>query len=448
MEPDKTAAELGRYVTRLAGNADDYDEIIRMARDKHFILIGEASHGTHEFYAMRADITRRLIAELGFMAVAVEADWPDAYRVNRYVRGDTGIDNAEDALSDFKRFPQWMWRNTEIRNFANWLYGYNHATETKAAPAGFYGLDLYSLNSSAQAVIRYLEKVDPEAAKRARTRYGCFEAYSNDPQVYGYATALNVDESCEQEIIAQLQELQQHTFEYLRRDGALAGEEFFSAEQNARLVADAESYYRAMFKGRPSSWNIRDTHMADTLDGLADFLAQKQGRPARIVVWAHNSHIGDARATDAGGRGEINIGQLVRQRHPEDTLLVGFSTYNGSVTAASDWDEPEEHKRVRDALQGSIEALFHQVEVDNFLLNLRDNEQVCTLLAKPLLERFIGVIYRPDTERWSHYYHVHLPLEFDVILHIDRTRALEPLMPGHLWRTMPYETPDTYPSGI
>ncbi|HEU5047332.1 MAG TPA: erythromycin esterase family protein [Rickettsiales bacterium] len=448
MNEDRIAAELDRYATRLTGGTDDYDEIISMAKNARFVLIGEESHGTHEFYNIRAAITQRLITELGFTAVAVEADWPDAYRINRYVRGDTTIDNAEDALSDFKRFPQWMWCNTEVRNFINWLYDYNHLTNSDVPQVGFYGLDLYSLNNSTEAVIRYLEKIDPEAAKRAKNRYGCFDAYGNDPQVYGYATALGVDENCERKIIEQLRELQENTFKYMQRDGALAGEEFFSAEQNARVVADAENYYRALFKGRPSSWNIRDTHMADTLDKLAEYLTKRHGKPAKIVVWAHNSHIGDASATDAGKRGETNIGQLTRERHAAETLLIGFSTYNGTVTASSDWDEPEEHKRVRNALPGSVEELFHRVEVDNFLLDLRANTEVRKLLSEPRLQRFIGVIYRPDTERWSHYYNVTLPREFDCIIHLDHTKALHPLTPGHLWKNVPYAAEETYPTGL
>ncbi len=444
MNDNATAGLLGRYLTRLTGSSDDYDELMTMANGKRFVLIGEASHGTHEFYQVRADITKRLIAEQGFMAVVVEADWLDAYRINRYVRGDTGIDNAEDALSSFTRFPQWMWRNTEVRNFIDWLYDYN----TEAAPAGFYGLDLYSLNSSIKAVIQYLEKVDRDAAKRARERYGCFEIYGNDPHNYGHATGLRMERGCEDEIIEQLKELQQNTYKYMKRNEAFAREEFFSAEQNARLVKDAEHYYRAMFLGRPSSWNIRDTHMADTLDELAEFLTRKHGKQAKIVVWAHNSHIGDARATDASVRGEVNISHLIRERHDMETLLIGFSTYEGTVTAASDWDTPEENKRMRKALQGSVESLFHRVEVKNFILNLRDFPEVRTVLAPPRLERFIGVIYRPGTERLSHYSKVRLPEEFDAIIHIDETQALQPLSPGHLWQHTPREAEETYPTGF
>ncbi len=439
---DHIAAVLGRHVTALTGQDEDYDELMAMARDKRFVLIGEASHGTHDFYRIRADITKRLIAEQDFMAVAVEADWPDAFRVNRYVRGDHRIIDPDDALSDFRRFPQWMWRNADVRAFAAWLYGYNHDA---GSHAGFYGLDLYSLNTSIAAVIAYLETIDPEAARRARRRYGCFEPFSNDPQVYGYMTRHGGKMDCEDEIIAQLRELQARTFDFLQRDGALAGEELFSAEQNARLIANAETYYRAMFRGRPNSWNIRDTHMADTLDKLADFLAEKHGHPAKIVVWAHNSHIGDARATDAGRRGEVNIGQLTRERHPDETLLVGFSTHSGFVTAAQDWDEPEERRLVRPGLKGSIEDLFHRLDIRDFLVNLRDDRDVRELLQEPRLQRFIGVIYRPDTERQSHYVDVRLAKAFDAMLHLDVTTAVQPLDVG---RWQPSHTQETWPTGL
>ena len=441
-EADRIAEQLSLHVTRLGGAKQDYDELMVMAEHARFVLIGEASHGTQDFYRMRADITRRLIEEKGFMAVAVEADWPDAFKVNRYVRSD-GVGSATEALSDFQRFPQWMWRNTEVRSFIDWLHDHNVKARK---PVGFYGLDLYSLNNSIEAVIRYLDTIDPEAAKRARARYGCFDAYDGNTQLYGYMTGRAGAENCEAAIISQLRELQQNTFDYLQRDGALAGEAFFSAEQNARLVANAEHYYRAMFRGRPSSWNIRDTHMADTLDELADFLGHRNDRPAKIVVWAHNSHIGDARTTGASKRGELNIGQLVRQRHQDETLLIGFSTYNGTVTAAQDWDEPPETMTVRDALPDSFEELFHHVTPHDFILNLRDKAEVRKLLAKPRISRFIGVIYRPDTERQSHYFDVTMPDQFDAVLHVDRTMALKPL-PAPAPRPMA-EADETYPTGL
>ncbi|MBP2159200.1 MULTISPECIES: erythromycin esterase family protein [Asticcacaulis] len=443
-EADALAGKLRRHVTPLTGKAADYDELMVMAENARFVLIGEASHGTHEFYKIRADITKRLINEKGFSAVAVEADWPDAFRVNRYVRGDR-IASPTDALSDFKRFPQWMWRNKETRDFIDWLHDHNASYATRNA--GFYGLDLYSLNTSVDAVIGYLEGVDPIAAKTARNRYGCFDAFDNDPQRYGYMTGRGGADSCEDALIAQLRDLQKNTYDYMRRDGALAGEEFFSAEQNARLVKNAEHYYRAMFRGRPNSWNIRDTHMADTLDELDQFLSKQRGRPAKIVVWAHNSHIGDARATGAKARGELNLGQLVRQRHPDESLLIGFSTYHGTVMAADDWDEPRQVKTVRRGLGGSVEELFHKVGEPGFLLNMRDKGMARHLLKEPRLARFIGVIYRPDSERVSHYVDVVMPEQFDAVLHIDETRAVSPLVEEVAAATVP-QADETYPTGL
>jgi erythromycin esterase-like protein len=440
---DIVAEKLRPFVTPLTGARGDYDALMVMAENARFVLIGEASHGTAEFYRRRAEITRRLIEEKGFMAVAVEADWPDAFTVNRYLKSDK-IASAAEALGDFRRFPTWMWRNVEVRGFIDWLHDYN--VRARKNPVGFYGLDLYSLNSSIDAVVAYLESIDPEAAKRARTRYGCLTSYG-DPEVYGYMTGRAGRDNCEDELIAQLGDLRQHTFDYLDKDGALDGEAFFSAEQNARLVSNAEAYYRAMFRGRPRSWNVRDTHMADTLDELADFLAEQQGRPARIVVWAHNSHIGDARATDMRRRGELNLGQLVRQRHPDESLLIGFSTYNGTVTAAEDWDRPHETKRVRDALSGSVEDILHRVGHPEFLLNLRDRPEVRHLLEEPRISRFIGVIYRPDAERQSHYYEVCLPDEFDAVIHLDETSALQPLPETKAWQPELHQD-ETYPTGL
>lgn len=437
------------YLDRLTGAPDDYDELLSMADNARFVLIGEASHGTHEFYQIRADITKRLIAEKDFMAVAIEADWPDAYHINRYIHGDTAIDNAEDALSKFQRFPLWMWRNTEIRNFIDWLYNYNCWALDNSFPASLYGLDLYSLNSSAQSVIQYLEKIDPPAAKRARHRYGCFDTFKNDPQTYGYMTSLGIEKGCEDAVIDQMRDLEAQMFEYLRKNGSITEDEFFSAEQNARLIRNAETYYRALFKGYPSSWNIRDTHMAETLDQLAQYLETRYGRPAKIVVWAHNSHIGDASATEVVERGEVNLGQLVREQYPQETLLVGFTTYQGTVAAAPEWDEAMEIKPLLPALPDSYEDIFRRTHINNFFLNLRDEPEVKTLLSKPRLHRAVGVIYKPAAERWSHYYHTSLPQQFDAVIHLNHTKALEPLD-----FTTTYEHHhkidelDTYPSGI
>jgi len=428
----------------LAGAAPDYEPLVNLVGDARFVLLGEASHGTQEFYRARARITQRLITELGYTAVAVEADWPDAYRVNRYVRGVRGDPNGDAALSGFQRFPTWMWRNTEVLTFVEWLRAYNATLPDGQPKIGCYGLDLYSLYTSMAAVLRYLEKVDPEAARRARARYGCFEHFGENTQAYGSAASFDLSRSCEDEVVQQLQELQRQAAAYSHRDGRLAADEFFYAEQNARLVRDAEAYYRTMFRGRVSSWNLRDQHMADTLDALVAHL-QRQGERPKVVVWAHNSHLGDARATELGEGGEWNVGQLVRERHGHEAILVGFSTYQGTVTAATEWDGPAECKRVRPALPESYEALFHTVGIPHFLLPLGESEEAVEALRPARLERAIGVIYRPETERLSHYFHARLPEQFDAILHYDETRAVEPLeriAPRDL-----VEAPETYPSG-
>jgi erythromycin esterase-like protein len=413
--------------------------------DARFVLIGEASHGTHEFYQQRAEITKRLIQEKGFTAVAVEADWPDAYRVNRYVRGIGDDTTSADALAGFDRFPAWMWRNTEVVNFIDWLREYNNGLPQNATKAGFYGLDLYSLHTSVEAVLSYLDKIDPEAAKRARYRYSCFEHFGEDTQGYGYAASFGLTESCQKKVINELLELQHRAGEYALADGQEAEDEYFYAEQNARLIKNAEEYYRSMFRGRVSSWNLRDRHMAETLDHLVAHLDKQRNR-TKVVLWAHNSHLGDARATDMGDAGELNVGQLVRERYGRDAVLVGLTTYSGTVTAASNWGAPPERKRVRPGMSGSYEALFHETGLPRFLLTLRSDDKAATALRKRRLERAIGVIYLPETERVSHYFHARLPDQFDAVLHFDETRALEPLERTSHWEKG--EVPETFPSSL
>ena len=429
----------------LEGLARDYDPLIKLIHEARFCLLGEATHGTLEFYRERAEITKRLIKEKGFTAVAVEADWPDAFRVNRYVRGLSDDRNADEALGGFKRFPTWMWRNTVVLDFVEWLREYNSSLPQDAAKVGFYGLDLYSLYTSIDAVLNYLKNVDPAAAERARYRYSCFEHFAEDTQAYGYAANFGITESCEREVIAQLVELRRHAADYASRDGRVAQDEFFFAEQNARLVLNAERYYRTMFRGRVASWNLRDRHMADTLDALIGHL-QSTGQQAKVAVWEHNSHLGDARATYMAEYGELNVGQLVRERYGAESVLVGFTTYEGMVTAASNWDGPAERKRVRPALANSYEALFHETTVPKFLLALRDRRQVSTALHGPKLERAIGVIYLPQTERQSHYFEARLSDQFDAVIHFDETRALEPLERYALWESG--EPAETFPSGL
>lgn len=427
---------------------------MQLVGDARFVLLGEATHGSHEFYRERAAITRRLIHEKDFTAVAVEADWPDAYRVNRYVRGtDEDIDGRE-ALSGFQRFPAWMWRNRDVLEFVEWLRMHNEGLAAGAPQIGFYGLDLYCLFASIGEVLRYLDRVDPQAARRARERYACFDHYHQDSQRYGYATGYGLAPDCEDEVVAQLAELRTHAVRYRNEKSThaqLARDEFFYAEQNARLVQNAERYYRAMYQGRVSSWNLRDRHMTDTLDALAAHLSVP-GMPAKIVVWEHNSHIGDARATEIGCQGEWNVGQLAREAYGQDAVLVGFTTYQGTVTAASEWDAPAERKRVLPALPGSVEEVFHQTGMPGFVLPLRDSGSAESgaaraLSAAELLERAIGVIYLPDSERRSHYFYANVARQFDAVVHIDETSALQPL-DAFAVHVQGGEAPETYPQGL
>lgn len=455
MKPD--AQLLRDSVIPLTGAPGDFDALIARAQGRQLILLGEASHGTHEFYRIRGEITKRLITELGFNAVAVEADWPDAYRINRYVQGNSDDDEALDALGGFRRFPQWMWRNTDVLDFIGWLRNHNDAVadhdrkgmSSGEVAAGFYGLDLYSLNASIRAVLDYLGTVDPAAARTVRERYGCFDRFGGDTQRYGYLAGTGMSENCEQEVIAALTELHRGRGEYLQRDGTRASEAFFNADQNARVIRDAEQYYRTMFRSDVSSWNLRDDHMMQTLLLLMRHLGETRRHAAgdpKIVLWAHNSHLGNASATSMGGRGEFNIGQLVKERFGEKALSVGFTTHHGTVTASSDWDAPAQRKRVRPALPGSYEQLFHQTGIDRFWLDCHGHRVVTEVLRPPRLERAIGVIYRPDTERQSHYFKACLPEQFDAVFHYDETRAVEPLERSAEW--VAGEVEETYPSGL
>ena len=455
MKPD--AQLLRDSVIPLTGAPEDFDALIERARGKQLVLLGEASHGTHEFYRIRGEITKRLITELGFDAVAVEADWPDAYRIDRFVRGNGEDTEAVDALGGFRRFPQWMWRNTDVLDFVGWLRNRNDCVADRGRKglsrgeeqAGFYGLDLYSLHASIAAVLDYLGKVDPAAARTVGTRYGCFDRFGGDTQRYGYLAGTGMSENCEREVIAALTELHRRRQEYLRRDGKKASDAFFNADQNARVIRDAEEYYRTMFRSDVSSWNLRDSHMMQTLLLLMRHLGQESGdsgKKPKIVLWAHNSHLGDASATSMGARGEFNIGQLVKEHFGARVLSVGFTTHHGTVTASSDWDAPAERKRVRPALPGSYEQLFHQTGIDRFWLDCHEHPEVTEILRAPRLERAIGVIYRPETERQSHYFKACLPGQFDAVLHYDETRAVEPLERTATW--VAGEVEETYPSGL
>jgi erythromycin esterase-like protein len=437
--PSKTAAIVAA-AHRISAGAD-YDDLIKHAGAASFVLIGEASHGTHEFYDTRAQLTRRLITEKGFRIVALEADWPDTLRVNRYVGAQSSDHDAREALADFRRFPAWMWRNTVMLEFVEWMRSWNTKTKSAESRAGIFGMDLYSLHASIEAVLDYLDKVDPESAKRARQRYSCFEFFGEDPQTYGYATTRGQAESCEKEVVTQLVDLRRKYAELMSRDGQMARDEFFYAEQNAQLVANAERYYRSMFRGREESWNLRDQHMTETLERL-----HKHFGSPKIVVWAHNSHLGDARATEMSARGEVNVGQLMREKYGNDVYSIGFSTYSGRVTAASDWGAPAQRKHVRPALSGSYEALFHETDTPCFWLDLHEQGEAIAVLDAQHLQRAIGVIYRPETERVSHYFQARLPRQFDACIHLDKTRALEPLESTSEWDRG--ELPETFPEGL
>jgi erythromycin esterase-like protein len=420
---------------------DGLAPLLDLIGDARLVLIGEATHGTEEFYRIRANLTQALIRSKQFNIVAVEADWPDAYRVNRWVRHVTQEPGPTAALEDFIRFPRWMWRNTVVVDFIEGLRQHN-AKRMASDRVGFYGLDLYSLHTSIEAVLKYLSKVDPEGAARARHRYGCFEQFgTDDAQSYGYAATLGLSRSCEDDVVAQLMELRKAAAVYASRDGRVAEDEYFFAEQNARLVTNAERYYRAMFGGHVESWNLRDTHMMETLDALLAWTTRQAGY-ARAVVWAHNSHLGDARATQMGDWGELNLGQLARERHGDRAFLVGFTTHTGTVTAAREWDEPAERRRVTPAIHGSYEHLFHETGFERFVLPPAECRDA---LAGPRLERAIGVVYKPETERASHYFRARIAEQFDAVIHVDATAALTPL---ERWSRENSDLPETYPTGV
>jgi erythromycin esterase-like protein len=398
------------------------------------VLLGEASHGTSEFYRARAAITRRLIERHGFTIVAVEADWPDAAAIDRYVRHSP---HQPMSSTPFTRFPTWMWRNTDVDAFTSFLRDHN-TTKPPQEKVGFYGLDLYNMTASIAAVLAYLDRVDPKAAKAARERYSCLSPWSREPAGYGQASLTEGYALCEIPVTRILVDLLKNELQYSQQDRA----QFFDAAQNARLVADAESYYRAMYFASHESWNQRDQHMFKTLQNI---LVQS-GPNSKAVVWAHNSHIGDARFTDMGQeRGELNIGQLCRQAYGRDAVLIGFGTHTGTVAAATDWDGPMEVKAVRPSHPDSYEALCHQVGIEHFLFDLREghHEDLRHVMGQPRLERYIGVIYRPETERWSHYSYANLPDQYDAFVWFNETRAVTPLS------TMVTSGEDeTYPFGL
>ena len=410
----------------LHGDERDYDPLIALIGDARFVLLGEASHGTREFYRERARITQRLIEEKGFNALAIEGDWPDAERVNNYIQALGTDPTAREALSGFSQFPEWMWRNTEVRDLTEWLRDYNDSLPRAAPRIGFYGLDLYSLFESAVAVADYLEPIDSEAAARARALYDCLTRSGDSAFAYGQAVSADPEASCAQQAQSQVEELERIV---VRPTPALAQsrrDDLFTALQNARVVRDGEEYYRTAYTGGESPWNLRDRHMAATLEHLAAYF-DAPGRPGKVIAWAHNTHVGDHRATEMGAGGELSLGQLTRERYGDEAFLVGFSTYSGTVTAASQWEEQGQRMNVLPALPESYSAAFHETGIGNFQILIRGNEALAPVLDKSRLERAIGVIYLPDTERFSHYFDARLSARFDAVIHLDATEAVEPL---------------------
>lgn len=411
------------------------DNLLERIGDSRVVLLGEASHGTAEFYDMRSRITQELIEKKGFTIIAAEADWPDAAHLDHYIHGTEPDPLLEN--KPFSRFPSWMWANHSVLALSHWLKAHNEKMTSAEKQVGFYGLDLYSLFSSIEAVLSYLEKVDPETAEVARVRYGCLMPWASDPGMYGRVTLTKQYRECEQEVIAALEDLLRKRMEYSMADG----EQFFNAEQNARLVTNAERYYRTMYYAENNSWNQRDQHMFDTLQSVLAF----RGPQSKAVIWAHNSHIGDARATQMSARGELNIGQLARQAYGDKAYNIGFGTDHGTVAAASEWGGPMEIKQVRPSHLDSYERVCHEVNTDNFFLPLRQplREITRSKLLAERLERAIGVIYRPDTELQSHYFYASLPNQFDEYIWFDETRALEPLT-----KETTKGMPDTFPFGL
>lgn len=431
------AEELRRHSHPLHGH-NDLDPLLERIGDARYVLLGEASHGTREYYEWRAEISKRLIQEKGFSFIAVEGDWPDCYRVNQYVKGDDRQgDSARTVLHAFNRWPTWMWANEETVALAEWLRGHNDGLPQQRQ-IGFYGLDVYSLWDSLYAVIAYLSRVDPPAVETALRAFRCFQPHGHDLQEYAWSTLL-VPQSCEAEVVNLLVELRQKAAQYCT--GYPQREAFFNAEQNALVARNAESYYRSMVRGGAASWNVRDVHMMETLERLMEH----HGPEAKAIVWEHNTHIGDARATDMAGAGMVNIGQLARERHPEDgVVLVGFGSHRGSVIAGRNWGAEMQRMAVPPAQEGSIEDTFHHALGGNRLLVMSKGDCPEELWRRRD-HRAIGVVYNPESERGGNYVPTVLPARYDAFLYLDHTRAVRPL---HLAEQPDDDWPETYPFGV
>jgi len=457
-----------RHVVTESSAGQNYAALLEAVGDAEVVMIGEASHGTHDFYQQRAEITKQLILKKNFTFIAIEGDWPDAYRVNRYVQHGKRKDNtAVESLGDFKRFPLWMWRNRVVVDFVEWLRQHNDQFGTDIhKKVAFYGMDLYSFYSSMDAVIEYLEKVSPEDAKVARRRYSNFDRFQGEPAAYGHAAGFGLSHTFEKEVVSTLLDLKKKEEVYLQGAGGLIdGDELFYTQQNAELVKNAEEYYRKMYQADDRTWNLRDKHMVDCVSSLFNYHKKKfkGARSEKVVIWAHNSHLGDARQTDAGQyRGEWNVGQLMRERFGlTKTFNIGFSTYQGTVTAAKSWDKPAQCMKVRNGLMGSYEHVLHSAtenwdHKDYYMLfrsnspQIKPNPELVDTLLTPRYERYIGVIYRPDTEKASHYCKSSLPKEYDAVIFLDQTQAIEPIDPTKPWQDqhdaiMNQVDPDTFP---
>lgn len=444
---NQIAKSLKQYAHLIEGKVKDFDILLDEIDDSiEVVFIGEATHGTHEFYQTRAELTKRLILEKGFHAVAIEGDWPDAYLVNQYVKGLKPSWTSEEALQGFQRFPQWMWRNKEIVKFLDWLREHNKLIPEARSKIGFYGLDLYSLYTSISVVLNYLKSIDPVQEDLARKRYSCFGQYNNDPQIYGSSVRYAGMKSCEEEVVDQLHALLNKRIEYTQyeKDG-LIDEDFFNAVQNARLIKNSEEYYRLIYHSNVSSWNLRDSHMSETLELLRRHL-QRQKQPKKVVVWAHNSHVGNAYYTSMSDYGEFNIGQLAKEKYGDHVYSIGFTTYHGSVTAASHWEGIAEKKQIRNAMRTSYENLFHKTNLRNFYFCFKNQVSLQETLAGPYLQRAIGVLYLPESERQSHYFYANITRQFDAVIHYDETQALYPLEMTAEWEEG--ELAETYPSGM
>ncbi|HET9685244.1 MAG TPA: erythromycin esterase family protein [Gemmatimonadaceae bacterium] len=441
--PTDALVERVQNVSRPLDSPDDLGPLLEQIGDARFVLLGEASHGTSEFYTWRAELSQRLIREKGFSFIAVEGDWPDCYRVNRYIKGyrDAGT-TAQEVLHAFERWPTWMWANREVMALTEWLHEHNHSLPSEQQ-VGFYGLDVYSLWESMSAVVDYLERIDPEAARAARRAYSCFDPYYEDVQEYARATAL-VPTSCEDEAVSMLGALRSKAAEY-REDGRDA---YFNAEQNALVARDAERYYRTMVRGGPTSWNVRDHHMVDTLDRLM----AHHGRGAKAIVWEHNTHIGDARYTDMRRAGMVNVGQLVREGHGErpderdGVVLVGFGTHRGTVIAGDEWGAPMRRMRVPEGRVGSWEDILHRAQGRDALLVFDGSDDGGVKgLERPIEHRAIGVVYDPRAERWGNYVPTIVPHRYDAFIYVDESKGVDALhMPVHVGG----DEPETYPSGM